>query len=87
MSSQPVQHPVNPLRRRMLEGMAMRGLHQETQRVDLRFFSGFARFLGRIPATADDNLAHGIRTPPAPTNDSARNCRLTETASAVPGLS
>ena len=56
MSNQPTPRPVSPLRRRMLEDMAMRGLREETQRNYLRDVSGFARFLGRAPdtATADD---------------------------------
>jgi hypothetical protein len=32
MSTDPVQQPISPLRRRMLEDMAMRGLREETQR-------------------------------------------------------
>ena len=56
MSNQPLLRPVSPLRRRMLEDMAMRGLREETQRDDLRVVSGFAAFLGRAPdtATAED---------------------------------
>src|SRR5260221_11752780 len=30
MSTQPIQRPISPLRRRMLEDMAMRGLREET---------------------------------------------------------
>ena len=56
MSNQPILRPVSPLRRRMLEDMAMRGLREETQRDYLRVVSGFAAFLGRAPdtATAED---------------------------------
>jgi integrase/recombinase XerD len=56
MFNQPIQRPVTPLRRRMLEDMAMRGLREETQRDYIRFVSGFAAFLGRAPdtATAED---------------------------------
>ena len=56
MSSPSVQLPVNPLRRRMLEDMAMRGLREETQRDYIRFVRSFAAFLGRAPdtATAED---------------------------------
>ena len=32
MSNHPIPRPVSPLRRRMLEDMAMRGLREETQR-------------------------------------------------------
>jgi hypothetical protein len=31
MTLQPVSQPISPLRRRMLEDMAMRGLREETQ--------------------------------------------------------
>ncbi|SDR63952.1 Site-specific recombinase XerD [Rhizobiales bacterium GAS113] len=56
MSLQPTQPPINPLRRRMLEDMAMRGLREETQRDYIRFVRSFAAFLGRSPdtATAED---------------------------------
>ena len=56
MTIQPVSQPVSPLRQRMLEDMAMRGLHQETQRNYLRSVRSFAAFLKRPPdtATADD---------------------------------
>ena len=52
MSIQSVDRPVTPLRRRMLEDMAMRGLREETQRDYIRFVSGFATFLGHSPETA-----------------------------------
>ncbi len=52
MYDQPTPRPVSPLRRRMLEDMAMRGLREATQRDYLRFVSGFATFLGRAPDTA-----------------------------------
>ena len=47
---------VSPLRRRMLDDMAMRGLREETQRDDIRFVRSFAAFLGRSrdTATAED---------------------------------
>ena len=56
MSTQPVQRPTSPLRRRMLEDMAMRGLREATQRDYIRFVGSFAAFLGRQPdtATAED---------------------------------
>ena len=47
MSNQSILLPVSPLRRRMLEDMAMRGLREETQRDYIRFVGGFATFLGR----------------------------------------
>src|SRR5437868_10369062 len=47
---------VSPLRRRMLDDMAMRGLREGTQRDYIRFVRSFAAFLGRSPdtATAED---------------------------------
>ena len=56
MTIQAVSQPVSPLRQRMLEDMAMRGLRQETQRNYLRSVRSFAGFLKRPPdtATADD---------------------------------
>jgi integrase/recombinase XerD len=47
---------VSPLRRRMLDDMAIRGLREETQRDYIRFVRSFAAFLGRSPdtATAED---------------------------------
>jgi hypothetical protein len=43
MSQQRTSSPISPLRRRMLEDMAMRGLREETQ----RFVRSFAAFLGQ----------------------------------------
>ena len=56
MTNQPVQPPVSPLRRRMLEDMAMRGLREHTQRDYIRCVRSFAAFLHRSPdtATAED---------------------------------
>ena len=56
MSTQVVQPCVSPLRRRMLEDMAMRGLREETRRDYIRFVRSFAAFLRRSPdtATAED---------------------------------
>ena len=56
MYTDPVQQPISPLRRRMLEDMAMRGLREETQRDYIRFARSFTAFLGRSPdtATAED---------------------------------
>jgi integrase/recombinase XerD len=56
MTNQPAQQAVSPLRRRMLEDMAMRGLREDTQRDYIRFVRSFAAFLGRSPdtATAED---------------------------------
>ncbi len=52
MSEQPIPSSVSPLRRRMLEDMAMRGLREETQRDYIRFVRSFAAFLSRSPETA-----------------------------------
>ena len=52
MSQQQIPASVSPLRRRMLDDMAMRGLRQETQRNYIMFVRGFAAFLGRSPETA-----------------------------------
>src|SRR5215472_6216320 len=49
---QAVSQPVSPLRQRMLEDMAMRGLRQETQRNYLRSVRSFAGFLKRLNDTA-----------------------------------
>jgi integrase/recombinase XerD len=56
MPSSTVERPVTPLRQRMLEDMAMRGLRSDTQRNYIAFVRSFAAFLGRAPdtATAED---------------------------------
>ncbi len=56
ISTQLASAPVSPLRQRMLEDMAMRGLRTETQRDYIRTVKAFATFLGRSPdtATAED---------------------------------
>jgi len=56
MSKPSIQESVSPLRQRMLEDMAMRGLREGTQHDYIRFVKDFAAFLGRRPdtATADD---------------------------------
>jgi len=56
MSQQQVPVSVSPLRRRMLDDMAVRGLREETQRNYIMFVRSFASFLGRSPdtATAED---------------------------------
>ena len=52
MSQQQASIPVSPLRRRMLDDMAMRGLHEDTQRNYIMSVRNFAAFLGRSPETA-----------------------------------
>src|SRR5580704_6533370 len=56
VTMQPVSQPMSPLRQRMLEDMATRGLRQDTQRDYIRFVRSFAEFLRRSPdtATAED---------------------------------
>jgi hypothetical protein len=61
MSPQPIHSSVSPLRRRMLEDMAMRGLREETQRDYIRFVRSFAAFPGRPPETATADLASARR--------------------------
>jgi len=52
VSEQPTRSSVSPLRPRMFEDMAMRGLREETQRDYIRLVRSFAAFLGRPPETA-----------------------------------
>ena len=52
MTIQPVSQPISPLRRRMLDDMAMRGMREATQRDYIRFVQNFAAFLKRSLDTA-----------------------------------
>lgn len=72
MATSSAERPISPLRQRMLEDMAMRGLRSETQRDYIRFMRSFAAFLGRPPdtATAEDvrrfqvhQREHGVQPP------------------------
>ena len=56
MTTASVDRPLTPLRQRMIDDMALRGLRSDTQRDYIRFVARFATFLGRPPdtATADD---------------------------------
>jgi integrase/recombinase XerD len=56
MSKPTIQEPVSPLRQRMLQDMAIRGLREHTQHDYIRFVRSFASFLRRPPdmATAED---------------------------------
>ncbi len=56
MSKSTIQEAVSPLRQRMLQDMAIRGLREHTQHDYIRFVRNFASFLGRPPdtATAED---------------------------------
>jgi integrase/recombinase XerD len=49
---QPVSQPISPLRRRMLDDMAMRGMREATQRDYIRFVQNFAASLKRSLDTA-----------------------------------
>ncbi len=51
-TTQPESAPISPLRQRMLEDMAMRGLRSHTQHDYIRIVKSFASFLGRSPDTA-----------------------------------
>ena len=55
MTIQPVSQPISPLRQRLLEDMAMRGLRQDTQRNYVRCVRSFVAFLKRPPDTATPN--------------------------------
>jgi lysophospholipid acyltransferase (LPLAT)-like uncharacterized protein len=50
--SQLVSQAISPLRQRMLEDMAMRGLREDTQHDYIRFVRSFVAFLKRPPDTA-----------------------------------
>jgi hypothetical protein len=49
-------HPVSPLRQRMLDAMAVRNFSDKTRHDYIRHVKSFASFLGRSPdaASADD---------------------------------
>ena len=88
MSQQQIPASVSPLRRRMLDDMAMRGLRQETQRNYIMFVRGFAAFLGRSPetATAEDvrrfqvhQAESGVQPPPVNCSVSALRFLFTVT--------
>ena len=51
-TSRPISPPISPLRRRMLEDMAVRRFGEKTQHDYLRHVEAFVRFLGRSPETA-----------------------------------
>ena len=52
MTIQPSSQPISPLRRRMLDDMAMRGMREATRREYIWFVQSFAAFLRRPPDTA-----------------------------------
>ncbi len=56
MATLPIEHPVTPLRQRMIDDMSMRRMGSRTQHDYVRHVRAFAAFLGRSPdtATAED---------------------------------
>ena len=62
MTIQPASQPISPLRRRMLEDMAMRGLREDTQRDYVRCVRSFAAFLRRPPDTATAEVSAASRS-------------------------
>jgi integrase/recombinase XerD len=54
--------PISPLRRRMLEDMAVRKFGEKTRHDYIRHVKAFASFLGRSPdtATADDVRSYQV---------------------------
>jgi hypothetical protein len=53
MSKPTIQEAVNPLRQRMLQDMAIRGLREHTQHDYIRVVRSFASFLRRSPGYSD----------------------------------
>jgi integrase/recombinase XerD len=75
-----IREAVSPLRQRMFQDMAMRGLREHTQHDYVRFVRSFASFLRRPPdtATAEDirrfqvhQAESGVQPPTAGIEDSA----------------
>jgi hypothetical protein len=84
MAIQPVSQPISPLRRRMLEDMARRGLRTETQRDYVRFVQSFAAFLRRPPDTATgEDTGHRITLTPNNTGIVAVMTRKNQAAGAI----
>ncbi len=52
MANLSIDRPITPLRQRMLDDMAVRGLREHTRRDYIRHVCRFAAFLGRSPETA-----------------------------------
>jgi integrase len=52
MATLSIDRPITPLRQRMLDDMAVRGLREHTRRDYIRHVCRFAAFLGRSPDTA-----------------------------------
>ena len=79
MSQQPTQSSISPLRRRMLEDMAMRGLREEAQRDYIRFVRCFVAFFGRSPdaATAEDIRRFQVHQAESGVQPPTINCSVT----------
>ena len=73
-----IGRPVSPLRRRMLEDMAMRGLRSDTQRNYIRSVRDFAAFLGQPPdtATAEDIRRFQVHQRESGAQPPAINCSI-----------
>ncbi len=72
-------HPVSPLRQRMLEDMHMRKLAPKTQQSYIRAVSRFAKYLGRSPdtATAEDLRRYQLHLVDAGTSPITLNATIT----------
>src|SRR6266576_2222979 len=57
------EQAISPLRRRMIEDMAIRALAPKTQHDYVQRVKDFAAFLGRSPATAQPEEVRGFRLP------------------------
>ena len=73
-----IGRPVSPLRRRMLEDMAMRGLRSDTQRNYIRSVRDFAAFLAQPPdtATAEDIRRFQVHQRESGAQPPAINCSI-----------
>ena len=72
-------HPISPLRQRMLEDMHMRKLAPKTQQTYIRVVSRFAKYLGRSPdtATAEDLRRYQLHLVDAGTSPITLNATIT----------
>ncbi len=72
-------HPISPLRQRMLEDMHMRKLAPKTQQTYIRVVSRFAKYLGRSPdtATAEDLRRFQLHLVDAGTSPITLNATIT----------
>jgi integrase/recombinase XerD len=78
VSIQPVSQPMSPLRRRMLEDMATRGLRHDTQRDYIRFVRSFAAFLRRPldTATPEDIRRYQVHQSESGVQPQSINCSV-----------